>query len=237
MIYALEAIQSNDMDKINELLVPQLELDSKTVNDMKQYISGKYMESHRVGYYYNVNMRGNGDKTEQWSIQYKVKTGEGTYFIDMDVVSHNKQPMMISGYHITSQSDAVRNQKANKRYNFATMNSTQFALFIYYILQWGLVILSIVVCIKSKIRLKWLWIIVIVLGCMGIAYSASSNGFRFNLLLLGIPQSYLILGSVKAMVFTLPVGSILFLLIRKYLTKQYSKMQERMNEDKRKKGA
>ncbi len=221
MVEALEAIQSHDIETLDDFTVPELDFNEALCKEIDDYVKGKYVESERISYHYNF-FKSNNDQNswKQWTNQYRVKTNKDEYIVNMTVISRNGGPIRISQFYITSKDDIAKYQRVNRTYNFGIMNATQYGLFVYYLLQWLFAIFCIVVCIKSKIRFKWLWILIIILGFSGITYTISGSGFRFNFLLLGLPQSYIKLGEIKSFALTIPLGSTIFLLLRRNLIKK-----------------
>lgn len=83
-----------------------------------------------------------------------------------------------------------------------------------------LILVALIVCIRSRIRRKWLWIIFILLGFVQFRFDWSSGQFNVqpaSLMLFG--ASFMRLGPYAPWIlgFAIPVGAITFLLLRRWL--------------------
>lgn len=74
-------------------------------------------------------------------------------------------------------------------------------------------------CIRHRIKHKWLWIILILLGYAGIAYTAQPGSTRLNFALLPMTYSRILLypGGGIQLVLSLPLGAFIYCLLRRSL--------------------
>jgi len=109
------------------------------------------------------------------------------------------------------------------RFTFAGKSVVHYLVFAACIAVPAFILLSLIVCIRSRIRRKWLWIIFILLGFGQFRLDWTSGRFDvqpISFVLLGTnalrPSSY----SPWILGFAVPVGAIIFMACRRRLLRQ-----------------
>ncbi len=133
------------------------------------------------------------------------------------VVGHPSGAMSVLGSHFQPIPDSL---ESLNRFTFAGKSFVHYLVFAACIAVPAFILVTLVVCIRSRIRRKWLWIIFILLGFVQFRFDWSSGQFAVQLISFALfgasffrtsPYAPWILG------FAIPVGAILFLLLRRRL--------------------
>jgi hypothetical protein len=163
--------------------------------------------------------------TKYTSVLYEMKAGDERFVVETVVSSDDDGLYYV---YINDYDDAVAD-------GYIIVQTTGVANWIFrLILLAELVFLIIVIvdCSKHKMKLKPLWLVIIILGSVSFILMSSSDGLfaRFNLLdLLG---TYLNTYSDNSfeMGLSLPVGAVIYLIMRKKLFREWKKEQDLKEE-------
>lgn len=212
------AIEDKDYDyarqEMGELISGE-ELDN-VLPAMSDYIQGTITEYTKIGYYYHIKSSiSSSNKTETQTLTYNVKTQYNEYVVEM-VLLNTEGGWKVYGYHVTEASKLPINGYIIDFNNFDVL---QLIMLVFSAACIGFVIYTIVICAKSRIRLKALWIILIILVQAGLAFAESASAVDIRVMAFSLDISKLLKYQNGDYIFTLiiPVGAILFLCLRKHL--------------------
>jgi hypothetical protein len=124
----------------------------------------------------------------------------------------------IWGFHVVQTPDSLENLN---RFTFTGKSFFQYVIFALAILIPIFILYVLVLCIQTKIaKRKWLWIIFILLGIGRVTMDWSTGRWKLDLLNIQLFGAGAIapLYSPWLITVSIPVGAIVFLVMRKKLT-------------------
>ena len=164
----------------------------------------------------HVNIR-NG--TKQYTAVYLMETNAQSYEITVSTVEGVKG---FYGFHIISEKDSTVRFTGT----LTTMkgaNIAQWGLLVVGMATYAFVIWALVDCIRRKLRQKWAFILLILLGSVAILFTVQDTGINFNFNFFNL-LSYTALmiyqnpaGALQLRIF-IPLGAIFYLIFRKKWT-------------------
>lgn len=217
MTEILKSVKQGDYDNIRSYFVDEISGEDfqPGMKSIGVYVKGDIENIEKAGYYVRGRLE-NGRKIQSQELTYRVVTTEDQFLVTMFLVSTDGKDYKISGINAILESEYASDGAV---IDFNNFDIRQLLLLIYSALCIGFVIFTIVVCAKSKIRLKALWIIIIILLQTGVSIKSSAYEFRFNFHLfftnISSLRKYLDGGTVLTVL--VPLGAILFLALRKRL--------------------
>lgn len=217
----LKAIEEKNIDYIyNEYFsfLEKQELE-RGMNEIIDIYKGE-----RVGtQYYRFDIRsfsslGNDHrKTTNKTVIYLIKTTETTYSIEMTYIKEGSGEYELKGFYVSPYLDYVVNA------GFSNYTNKNWVMFALNVVSYGLMILALILCIKTKIKKKALWIILILLQ-VGVTITLFPQQFRVHysfIQFLGFSKYLLYAhGGTITSVFV-HIFAIVFLFVRKSLNKKY----------------
>ncbi len=218
----LDAILDNDPTAAYALFpsLTQTEFDS-FFPAARQYFDG--VESYTLTMIgVNVNVK-NG--VTQYTAVYRMETNTQPYEITASTASNVEG---FYGFHVISEEDSTVRFTGT----LTTMkgaNATQWVLLIVGLATYAFLIAVLVDCCRQKIKMKWLFILMIIFGSVATLFTVQSSGFNFNFNFLNI-LSYTALmiyqnppDAAQLRIFV-PVGAIVYLCLRKKLIAKAQEM-------------
>lgn len=208
----VDAILDNDPTAAYALFpsLTQAEFDS-FFPAARQYFSG--VESYTLTMIgVNVNVK-NG--VTQYTVVYRMETNTQPYEITASTVSNVEG---FYGFHVVSEEDSTTRFTGT----LTTMkgaNVAQWVLLVIGMATYAFVIWALVDCIRRKLKQKWLFILLILLGSVAFLFTVQSSGVNFNFNFLNI-LSYTALmvyqnppDALQLRIFV-PAGAIVYLCLR-----------------------
>jgi hypothetical protein len=131
------------------------------------------------------------------------------------VVGHPGSAMSVLGSQFQAIPDSLQ---ALNRFTFAGKSFFHYLVFAVCIAVPTLILITLIVCIRSRIRRKWLWIIFILLGFVQFQFDWASGHFGVQ------PLSFALFGASAfrsgpyapwMLSFTIPIGAIIFVVVRR----------------------
>lgn len=209
----MELVQNQDADAAYELLEPEVqgrEFEAAFQQVVENFPEGEYT-SQKVGKYTNWN---DGEKTVQCT--YQVDTADGKRYLVVVVRKADSQERIYS-FHIQRQEKFFGTIS-----QIAEFSGKQWAVFLIGIALMVPSWICAIDCLKRKVKLKPLWILLILLVYGGGLLYRTQNGMGFHAQLTLIQFSGLLLSDMGGFQLTLlfPVGSFAYLIFRKKITKE-----------------
>lgn len=222
----ITAIENQDSEFIYNTYFSSIdEVNEEDLNSGMQDIYNIY-EGKKIGthlYSVNVNSFGNarGTRTIK-TVVYLVKTDVMPYLLTMNYLKGADGQYGLYGLNVSQFLDYVVND------SFGDYDLKSWVVFSLNIISYGIMILALILCIKTKIKLKPLWIILIILQ-MGISKTDFSNYFNISFVfiqILGISKYsiYAHGGTITTLFFH--VFAVIFLFVRKNLNQTYLRQEE-----------
>lgn len=128
----------------------------------------------------------------------------------------------LTGFNITTNSEYVAaTTPSGTLSDMGNFNAGQWVLLGYTVLVYVFIILTIVRCAKDKIKLKPLFIIIILLQLMfTVTHMPTRLNFNFMITPLGFARWLLYQDGSYVFTFFVPLGAIIYWCIRKMLMKE-----------------
>jgi len=132
-------------------------------------------------------------------------------------VGHPAGAMSVLGSHFQPIADSL---ETLNRFTFTGKSIIHYLVFAACIAVPAFILVALVVCIRSRIRRKWLWIIFILLGFVQFRFDWATGHFEIQ------PISFALFGASAfrpspyapwILGFAIPVGAIIFLVSRRRL--------------------
>lgn len=230
----INAIQAENSDYIFDTYFSKFdEIDEdEFYNDIKKIYSiyeGSYISSQLYNISVNSFTNNNETKTIK-TVIYLIRTDENAYTLKLQYLKNSDAEYDLYRLDISPYLNYVVN------YRFKDYDLKTWIYFIINIVSYGIMILAMILCIKTKIKLKPLWIILILLQ-VGISvtdfsnYHSSQFGF-FSILAMSQYVVYAHGGTITN--FYIHIFAIVFLFIRKKLNRNYIAQQKFLEEKKEK---
>lgn len=217
----VEIIKSHDYEKSLSLLSPEIR-NTVQKSDMEKIASfldsGEIVSVEVIGC--NV-FKDRDKKTVTMGYQYQI--GESWVAASV-VVANVKGQQQILGIHVNPIPKSLKEINA---FTFTGKGVMHYAFLAVMAIIFMLTLYALVLCIKSRIRKKWLWIILVFAGIGQIFLDWTTGQIFFNPLslqfqLFGVSVLKSGLYTPWMMKTFIPVGAIVFLVKRKKLVDNYS---------------
>ncbi len=215
----IDILRKGDIEKAEELLDPQV-VNSRTQSDLQQcfdYLNkGEPIAIELVG----VNIRRiNGIKRYYLSYQLQF---QNTLLLANFTVAEMSGKNRILSYRVSTLS------KSLEEINAFTFSGKSFRPYIVLLVAAGtpiFIIYTIVLCVRTKMKRKWLWIIFMLFGVGSYSLHWTSGNMVFQpftimLFSAGFSKS----GFYGPWIFTIsvPIGALVFILMRRKIKKSES---------------
>jgi len=144
---------------------------------------------------------------------YKMTTSSGTYIVDVQIISPQED---LSSFHITPY-EKTDYYSVGTVSNMSDASVFQWIMLFSNIVIIGFALFAFVDCCRQKIKLKALWLIIIIFGFLtvGATIAATSLKFNFNIGWFFAYNSYITYGGGTNVIrFMLPVGAIIYFILK-----------------------
>lgn len=223
----LTAIENHNSDFIYDTYFSSIdevsEADlSKGMQEIYNAYHGKRLSSHLYSVNVNSFSNSNGTGTVK-TVVYLVKTDKAPYLLTINYLKDSNGEYYLYEVNLSEFLDYVVND------SFEEYDLKAWIVFFINIVSYVIMIIALIMCIKTKIKVKPLWIILILLQ-VGISITNFPNQFytHFSVIqFLGISryQLYAHGGTFTSLFFHVP--AVVFLFVRKSLNKAYLKQEEK----------
>jgi len=196
----------------------------ESMKELDDYYNGDILDVKKTGVYVRMNTQ-NGETVYSKELQYQIETTQEDYTLSIIFVSEDGTEYKAYYYNIIYSSELEGNGAI---INFKDFDIRQLLLLILSVISFGFVIFVVVLCAKSKVRLKGLWIPVIILVQSGFTISRFPDSFNFNVNIIATTISSLrkFLNGGTILTIMLPLGAILFVILRKTLIRKAIEYRE-----------
>jgi hypothetical protein len=197
----------------------------EAMKGLDDYYNGDIVDIKKTSAYIKTYTQ-NGQTTYSKELQYQIETTQDDYTLAIVFVSEDGVEYKPYYYNIIYSSELKGNGAV---INFDDFDIVQLLLLILSVLSFGFMVFSIVLCAKSKVRLKGLWIPIIVIVQSGFTISRFPESFSFNINFIATTISSLrkFLNGGTILTVMLPIGAILFVILRKTLIRRAQEYRER----------
>ena len=212
----LDAIRTGDYTAADQMLISSLRgAKSKSglreINRVLAYGEPVSVEITGCNVFTNASSQGT---TRTTNLSYQIHFPD-SWAAGNIAIGHQGSSTAIVDSHFRSIPDSL---EVLNRFTFARKSVVHYLVFALCIAIPLLILVALIVCIRSRIRRKWLWIIFILLGFVQFRFDWSSGHFNvqpISLALFGAsafrPGPY----APWTLGFAIPVGAILFLALRR----------------------
>lgn len=216
-VLMLDSVMHDDYDTARELMK-----DSVSDEDFRRFYDGarklfEGVESYTltmIGLEYNIS-----DGVTRYTAVYRLETNVGK---DYDVTVGTSSAMEgLFGFHLTS-AGADKAEYTGTLTTWRQATPEQWVMILIGFATVVFVIAMLVDCCRQRILKKWLWILVIVFGSVAFLVTLQDGGVKlnfnfFNLLSYTALLIYQNPANVVQLRLFLPVGAIVYLILRKAL--------------------
>jgi len=227
----LSAIEQEDTEQLYEKYFSYMDKDEFTedFSHLCSVFQGKVTEIrlNNINSSTHFSKNGNGEKTYFMQSQYLIETTEKDYILIMTYRGESAEQRKLAGFNISENLNYVVNS------NFADYDSKTWTLFLLNFVSYGIIIAALILCIKTKMKKKVLWIILIL---MQFKYTntvfphLSSQNINF-VSILGFSKYLIFAHGGTITIVMLPILAIVFLLLRKSLNRKYMQEQDRIDQE------
>jgi hypothetical protein len=209
----LEIIRENKLDSLKKVLAFNLVevIDEEALSTLSIYFPTNE-DPKNILLIGSNNVEYGDSSTTEITLQYEFSNN----FVlgDLFLITKNDQ-IKISGIHINPISVSL--EKTNEL-TFSNKSFVHYLFLMFGILSFLFIIYTLIVCAKSKINKKWLWIIFILFGFSRLMLNWTTGKvavsiIAFQLFGFGITSSGLYAPWIVSISF--PLGAIIFLIKRK----------------------
>lgn len=215
---ALNAVQAEDYDKLASMLSKgareQLNGSVVPFENMHETFHGTVKNYMALGRNIQSDSYHGGPRVLTKAFRYTVTTSEGTYEVLLTVVS-SAEDSGITQFQITPRSASFVSSI------FPQFNSAgSWLMLVFSLLVLIFRIVTTVSAVKSNIKMKPLWIVLIWIAQSGFCITSTPNRFHFSIQLINAFFSGFqsLAGGGFSLTVLLPVGAILYWILRKKLT-------------------
>jgi hypothetical protein len=214
----LDAIRTGDYTAADQMLVPSLR-DAKSQSGLRELnhvlAHGEPVSVEIIGCNVFTNASTKGT-TRTTNLSYQIHFSD-SWAAGNIAVGHQGGATAIVDSHFQSIPNSL---EVLNRFTFAGKSAVHYLVFAVCLAVPLFILVALVICIRSRIRRKWLWIIFLLLGFIQFRFDWASGHFdvqAISFLLFGAsafrpsPYASWILG------FAIPVGAIIFLVSRRRL--------------------
>lgn len=228
MLEAFDALEAGDADAFYALFAPEVlpEDDAEYAAlfaGVRDYYKGTVVDYKLTSISKKSHASGGGT-TLNVEANYTVTTSQDTYYT---YVARLEDPNTsgLTGFNIVTQADyETAEEESTPTGTLDTLGSftlEQWMTFFLSLIVYGFTIFTLVRCLRDRIRLKPLFVIV-VLAQFALTFTMSADiGVQFSFMLRFLSMSRLLLypGGGMVLTLTLPAGAIVYWFIRKSLKK------------------
>ena len=214
----LDAVRTGDYAAADQMLVASLrsaksESGLREINHVLAHGEPVSIEIIGCNLFTNASSQGT---TRTTNLSYQIHFPDA-WAAGNIAVGHQGDATAIVDSHFQSIPDSL---EVLNRFTFAGKSVVHYLVFALCVAIPLLILIALLVCIRSRIRRKWLWIIFILLGFVQFRFDWSSGHFDVQ------PLSFALLGASCfrpspfapwILGFAIPVGAVLFLLLRRRL--------------------
>lgn len=222
----ISCIQNQDVEAAYALLYPNAtsEADFKAgFSELVNTYKGEEYTYQLSGINTKFNKNNSNDSTKTVQCQYKIDTEQDSYVAEIVYLEDDGGTGIYTFYMQTYAEYIDYITPAGKLPYFADFNAVQWILLAVSLVSIAFTIVTLINCMKSKIKVKPLWIILILILYLWFYFTVDIDGsiqmgFQVSLIL----YSRLLLYPSGAVQFYmgLPLGSILYWILKKVLIKK-----------------
>lgn len=227
----LESVEEGDYTKYQDSFIDEVKNDEgfiQGIQSIDEYFDGEIKDIKKTGVYFRSTTSG-GNTTYSRELQYRVITTQNDYIVGLVTVSSDGEVYKAALFNINYASDVL-----GKIIDFDDIDIVQLLLLVFTGLCGAFVIFAIVLCAKSKVRQKGLWIPLIILIQTGITLTRlpMRYGFNFHLFATQISSLRKFAGGGTILTVMIPLGAILFVILRKKLERRAIEYRSRKEYEK-----
>jgi hypothetical protein len=214
----LDAVRAGDYTAADQMLVPSLR-DAKSESGLREInhvlAHGEPVSVEIIGCNLFTNASSQGT-TRTTNLSYQIRFPDA-WAAGNIAVGHQGGATAIVDSHFQSIPNSL---EVLNRFTFAGKSAVHYLVFAVCLAVPLLILVTLIICIRSRIRRKWLWIIFILLGFIQFQFDWASGHFSVQ------PISFLLFGASAfraspyapwMLGFAVPVGAIIFLVSRRKL--------------------
>ena len=215
----IELIRTGDYDAAQQMLTPSLRGDQASQWLQKLhglFDHGNPLEIETIGCNVSNDLLPS-QQTRRTDLSYQIHFKDSWVAGDV-VLGQKSDAVYVLGTHFRPITDSLENIN---RFTLSGKSPIHFAVLALCVLIPSFMLYALVVCIRSPIRRKWLWIIFIIFGLMKFRFdwtSGRSDVQPVSIVLFGTGAFSSGFCGPWVLDWSLPVGALVFLVRRRKLT-------------------
>lgn len=163
------------------------------------------------------------------TIRYMLTSGEERIFVESTCTEGS---IGLTGFHVNAYNPVTQTGTLT---SMKEANGIQWVFLVIGLLEAGFMVWMFVDCCRSKIRRKWLWLALTLLGAIAVSFTVDGGlSYRYNIGLFFNLHTALIRYSSGGFTLRLmfPVGAVIYLILKKKLlrTPEQAVTQEQLSE-------
>jgi hypothetical protein len=161
----------------------------------------------------------NGAANRQSNLTYQLQFKDA-WIVAAFIVESSGSDRRIKGVNLQPISDSL---EVLNRFTLQNKSALQYAFLAACIAVPVFIIVTLIVCLFSRVRRRWLWIIFILFGIMRFQMNWTTGQTAFQLINISLFGAAFFRAGLYAPIvlsFSIPIGAILFLLLRRRLLRK-----------------
>ncbi len=215
----IDALRAADFAATDQMLAPSLN-NEKTQAGLRQISQvlgrGEVLTTEVIGCFVSYHA-----SSQTTNLSYQLHLSEG-WVAGNVVIAREEGKSAIVGAAFQSIPDSL---EVTHQFTFAGKSLRHYLVFVICVVIPGVVLVALVLCIRSRVRRKWLWILFILLGVVQFRFNWTSGKFDIQPLSFLLFGGSALRGSLHApwiLGFALPVGAVVFLIKRRTLVLKHA---------------
>jgi hypothetical protein len=220
----LEVIRNNQLDSLQKVLGSNLVgvIDESVLESLTIYFPPQENPINVIIVGSN-NIEYGDSSTTEITLQYEFR--DSFVLGDLFLISKNDK-ISIAGIHITPIPESV--ETANK-FTFENRSFIHYLFLVLGTISTIFILFSFVICLKSKIKKKWLWVLFILFGFGRVMLNWTTGKIAFSIIsfqFLGFGVTAAGLYAPWIVSLSFPFGAVIFLFKKRKLIENYLTDQE-----------
>lgn len=215
----IELIRTGEYVVAQQMLAPSLR-DDQAIRTLSlihdKFLHGEPLEIETINYNISTNITASGE-TRRTILFYQLHF-RGAWVVGNIVLDRVSEGSAIVGFHFYPTKDSL---EVINRFTLSGKSPAHYAVLFLCVLIPIFILYSLTVCVLTRVRRKWLWIIFILFGLVQFRFNwttGASDIQPISIVLLGSGYHAASFCAPWILNWALPVGAFVFLLRRHKLT-------------------
>ncbi|MDL2236324.1 DUF5104 domain-containing protein [Christensenellaceae bacterium OttesenSCG-928-K19] len=232
MLQTVQALQDDDKSRLKELWLPEvISSDEEALNlgieSVFSYYSGTMQSWEKISQNTQIHTSQEG-QVKVVDCLYRIVTENKNFVIEIIRQEQSNGEFGIIGLQIVTEQEYVA-QTVPTGYlkDWSEFTETQWALTIYSFCCYAFIIITLINCIRTKVKYKPLFIILVFVQ-ISFGYTMMQGQFNVNFMINVFGLSSMLIYESGGIIFQLflPIGAVLYWILRKRFKKENHLLRE-----------